>query len=73
MNVEAIFGEVDRDLAHIPRDASFAPAREDTSGIGAEGYYVTEDLERGEGLVNDGGMAVPDAFYGCCEATKAYY
>ena len=72
MNVEAVFGEVDGDLAHVARDASITPTRKDAPGIGTEGYDVAEDLERGEGLVDDGGVTVADAFYGCCKAAETW-
>ena len=72
VNVEAVFGEIDRDLAHVARDASITPTCEDAPSIGTEGYYVAEDLERREGFVDDGRVAVADAFYGCCEATETW-
>ena len=72
VDVETVFGKVDGDAAHVACDASVAPAREDATGVGAEGYDVAEDLERGEGFVDDGGVAVADAFYGCCEAAETW-
>jgi hypothetical protein len=72
MDVETVFGKVDGDAAHVACDASVAPAREDATGVRAECYDVAEDLERGEGFVDDGGVAVADAFYGCCEAAETW-
>jgi hypothetical protein len=44
---------------------------EDAPGVGAEGYDVAEDLERGEGLVYDRRVAVVEAFYGGGEAAES--
>ena len=70
MYVEAVLGEIDGDAAHIACDASVAPAREDATCIGTEGYYVAEDFERGKGFVDYGGMSMADAFYRCREAAE---
>jgi hypothetical protein len=72
VDVEAVRGEIDRDLAHGGCDGAVGPAVEDAPGVGPEGYDVAEDLERGEGLVYDGRVAVAEAFYGCSEAAEAY-
>jgi len=72
VDVEAVVLQVDGDFAHLGRDGPVGPAVEDAARVGPEGYDVAEDFEGREGLVDDGRVAVADAFYGCGEAAETW-
>ena len=71
MDVEAVRGQIDRQGPHFLGYRAIGPAVEDAPRVGTEGYDVAEDFERGEGLVDDGRVALANTFYGRGEATEA--
>jgi hypothetical protein len=72
VDIEAVVAQIDGDLAHGSRYSTIVPAVEDSTCVRAKGYDIAENLERGKGLVDHRCVSLSNAFYGCCETTKAY-
>lgn len=62
VDVEAIICQVDGYLAHLTRNATAAPACEDTASVRPRCDYVAEYLELRKGFVDNGCVTMSNAF-----------
>jgi hypothetical protein len=70
VDFEPVFRQINAHFSHLLCDFAIVPTMEDSSAIGPEGYYITEDLEGRKRLVYYGVVSLAVTLDRCCQATK---